>query len=175
MSEEEQVPVGEEPGDETQAPPSAEVELAEAKAQAEDYLRNWQRAQADFLNYKRRMEQERAELEQFAGAEAIKAVLPVLDDFDRALNAMPANGAAEGSWAWGIAQIARKLQNALSQQGLSPIEAVGKDFDPAEHEAVAQMEAEPEMEGKVTAEARRGYRLRGRVLRPAQVVVGRSA
>lgn len=175
MTEEEEGANGGVPETETQPPASAEELLAQARAQADDYLRSWQRTQADFVNYRRRVDQERAELEQLAGSETIRAILPVLDDFERALAALPANGANEDSWASGIVQIVRKFQSTLAQQGLTPIEALGKDFDPAEHEAVLQIDAGPEQAGKVVAEARRGYRLRGRVLRPAQVVVGKHS
>lgn len=149
--------------------------LAVAQAQAEDYLRSWRRTQADFVNFKRRTEQERGELEQMAAAEVMRSLLPVLDDFDRALAALSDENGAEGTWASGIVQIVRKLQTVLKQHGLEAMDVIGEDFDPAKHDAVLQVDVPPEEVGKVTAEARRGYRLKGRVLRPAQVVVGKAA
>ncbi|MHB1007225.1 MAG: nucleotide exchange factor GrpE [Chloroflexota bacterium] len=171
MSEEERVTQEQEQGGDDVA---TEDELAVARAQADDYLRNWQRAQADLLNYRRRMEQERAEREQFAGAEVLRQLLPVLDDFDRAIAALP-EGENTVGWASGVVAIARKLRQVLVRQGLEPLEVVGNDFDPAEHEAVMQAPSTEEQAGKVVDEFRRGYRYRGRVLRPAQVVVGRGS
>lgn len=149
-------------------------ELAEARAQAEEYLRHLQRVQADFINYKRRVDQERAEQQRFAAADLMKQILPVLDDLDRAEAARPeADGSpAIASWADGVVRIVRKLETILAGQGLTRIEALGKDFDPTEHEAIMRQPGPPEMAGKVVAEAQRGYRLHDRVLRPAMVVVG---
>ncbi len=149
-------------------------ELAQARAQAEENLRGWQRTQADFVNYKRRMQQEREQLEQFAGAEVVRQILPVLDDFERAVANLPESG-PEAAWSQGVVAIVRKLEETLTKQGLQPIAAVGKEFDPSEHEAVLNVPVPAEQDGKVTAEVRRGYKLHDRVLRPAQVVVGKDA
>ena len=175
--EEASPPQGENESPESIAPEDAIVdELATARAQAEDYLRHLQRVQADFINYKRRADQERAEFQRFAAAEVMKRLLPVLDDLDRAEAARPPMAAADPatSWTEGVVCIVRKLEDVLSAQGLSRIETVGSDFDPNLHEAVMQQEAPPEMADKVIAEAQRGYRLHDRVLRPAMVVVGRA-
>ena len=171
MSEEERLTQEQEQGDDNV---DAEDELAAARAQAEEYLRNWKRAQADLVNYRRRMEQERAEREQFAGAEVMLHLLPVLDDLERAIAALP-QGEDTVGWASGVVAIARKLRQTLTQQGLEPIQTIGQDFNPAEHEAVMQAPSTEEKAGTVVDEFRRGYRLRGRVLRPAQVVVGRGS
>jgi len=145
--------------------------LAEEKEKAEKYLANWQRAQADFINYRRHTEQERAEATKLANATLILNLLPILDDLERALNSVPAKLAGL-PWLDGVRLIQRKLQAVLGTQGLSPIEVVGKDFDPNLHEAVLYGEGE---EGKVIQEIQKGYRLHDRVLRPAQVGVGRRA
>ncbi len=135
---------------------------------AQRYLDNWRRAEADFENYKKRVEQERADAARFAGMSLIINILPVLDDLDRALKAIP-DKLAHLSWTEGIRLIQRKLQATLEAQGVSEIKSLGQTFDPGIHEAVGQTAGE---EGKVVEEAQRGYTLHGRVIRPAFVIVG---
>lgn len=142
--------------------------LAAEKAEAEANLSGWQRERADFLNYKRRVEQEREEVSKSANAGLMLRLLPVLDDFDRALNCIPPE-LADLSWVEGIGAIERKLRTTLETQGLSPIEAVGKPFDPNEHEAVMQGEGEENM---VVGELQKGYKLYDKVLRPTKAIVG---
>lgn len=144
--------------------------VAEVKAEAASNLAGWQRAQADFINYKRRTEQERAEATKFANAMLILNLLPVLDDLERALDNTPTQLAGL-SWVEGIRLIYRKFRSVLEAQGLAEIKAVGEAFDPALHEAVLYEEGE---EGKVIGELQRGYRLHDRVLRPSLVRVGKG-
>ena len=150
---------------------SVKKALAEEKEKSEKYLANWQRAQADFINYKRRSEQERAEVVNYANSTLILDMLPVLDDLERALGNVP-DELAESPWIDGIRHIYRKLQAVLDAQGVSVIEAEGKDFDPNFHEAVMSVEGE---EGKVIEETQKGYKLRNRVIRPTKVKVGEGA
>ncbi len=148
------VPTGQEPEDE--------------KAKAERYLRNWQLAEADLINYKRRCQQEKDEIgNSVSGALALN-ILPALDDMERALAAVPPEH-ADSAWVNGVRLVERKLRSILETQGLTPIEAVGKEFDPRLHEAVRQGEGE---EGMVIGEMEKGYMFRSRVLRPSKVVVG---
>jgi molecular chaperone GrpE len=142
--------------------------LAEEKAKAETNLKGWQRAQADYTNYKRRAEQEKEEISQFANSILILNLLPVLDDWERALASIPEDQADLG-WVEGVRLIERKLRGTLEALGLSPIEAVGQPFDPNLHEAAMQGKGE---EGIVVGELRKGYKFRDRVIRPAKVVVG---
>ncbi len=142
--------------------------LAEEKAKAEENLAGWQRAQADYINYKRRSEQERDEISQLANAVLVLNLLPVLDDWERALASLPDDQADPG-WVEGIRLIERKLRGVLESQGLSPIEAVGQPFDPNLHEAAMQGKGE---EGIVVEELQKGYKFRDRVIRPSKVVVG---
>ena len=144
--------------------------LEEEKDKAERYLNNWQRAEADFNNYKKRADQERGEVARFANIALVLNLLPVLDDLERAFNSLPAT-LAQLTWIDGIRLIHRKLQAILEAQGLSEIKAVGESFDPAVHEAVSQGGGE---EGKVIEELQKGYKLHDRVIRPALVVVGKS-
>ncbi len=142
--------------------------LAEEKTKAESYLASWQRAQADFINYKRRAEQEKEEIGKFANAMLMTGLLPVIDDLERAFAAIPAR-LAKMSWIDGIRLIERKLEASLETQGLSPIKALGEPFDPNLHEAVMHGKGK---EGMVVQELQKGYRLHERVIRPAMVVIG---
>ena len=142
--------------------------LAEEKEKAENYLANWQRAQADFINYKRRSDQEKEEMRKFANSALMLNLLSAIDDLERALAAIPSD-IGEVSWVDGIRLIERKLKTSLEAQGLSPIEALGKPFDPHVHEAVRQDKGE---EGVVIEEVKKGYQLHDRVIRASKVVVG---
>jgi len=142
--------------------------LAEEQKKAEEYLSSWQRAQADFINYKRRTEQERADFNRFASANLILSLLPVLDDLERALNSMPPK-LTKNRWLEGIKLIENKFRSTLEGQGLSTIKTLGEPFDPNFHEALRQDKGE---EGIVIEEFQKGYMLGDRVLRPAQVIVG---
>jgi molecular chaperone GrpE len=142
--------------------------LAEEKAKAEANLAGWQRAQADYINYKRRAEQDKEEISQFANSILILNILPILDDWERALASVPDDQADLG-WVEGIRLIERKLRGTLEAQGLCPIEAVGQPFDPNLHEAAMQGKGE---EGIVVEELQKGYKFRDRVIRPSRVVVG---
>ncbi|MFA4835801.1 MAG: nucleotide exchange factor GrpE [Dehalococcoidia bacterium] len=144
--------------------------LADEKEKAQKYLANWQRAQADFSNFKKRNEQEKAETIKFANAALISSLLPALDDLERALDNVPSE-IAGSNWVEGIEMIYRKLLTALEGQGLSKIEAEGEDFDPNVHQAVLNEEG---VEGKVMGELQKGYMLRDRLLRPAMVKVGKG-
>ena len=142
--------------------------LAEEKAKAEAHLANWQRAQADFINYKRRSEQEKEEISQFANAILMLNLLPILDDLERAFTSIPPH-LIRLSWVDGIRLIERKLQASLEAQGLSPIKAKGEPFDPKLHEATMYSKGK---EGIVIEELQKGYKLHDRVIRPTMVVVG---
>ena len=145
-----------------------EKALTEANQKAEEYLDSWKRAQADFINYKRRMEQERLETSKYANSQLILSLLPALDDFERAFDAISPK-LAKSDWTEGIRLIERKLKTILETQGLSPIKALGEAFDPNLHEAAMHGKGE---EGKVVQELRKGYKLYDKVLRPSTVIVG---
>lgn len=164
---EEEPTTKEEPTSEEE-PESLEEALAEAKQKVEQYLANWQRTQADFVNYKRRSEQEREEIGKFANNQLILSLLPVLDDLERAFESITPQ-VARFKWVEGIRLIERKLQSALEAQGLSQIKALGEPFDPNLHEATMHSKGE---EGMVVQELQKGYMLHDRVIRPSIVVVG---
>ena len=142
--------------------------LAEqAAAEKEQLVQANLRLQADFDNFRKRSRQERDDIIKLANAALILSLLPVLDNFERALNALP-----ESSERAGVQLIHRQLLEALAVAGLSPIEAVGAAFDPQLHEAVLQSDAGPEHKGLVVGEAQKGYLLNGKLLRVSQVQVG---
>jgi len=144
--------------------------LAQEKEKAERYLANWQRAEADFRNYKTREEQEKKELINWASSTLVCDILPVLDAFDRAFGeAAPAGKGL--SWITGFRQIQKMLLDVLNKHGLTEMKCVGEKFNPSLHEAVAQQDG---VEGVVLDEARKGYKLKDKLLRASQVVVGKG-
>jgi molecular chaperone GrpE len=157
-------------GSDAPAELTGEERLAKAEADAQKYLDNWRRAEADFQNYKRRTEQERDENRRFAGISTLMNLLPIVDDFERAFASIDGNLAAL-TWLDGLRLIYRKMMALLDNAGVKPIEADGKPFDPKFHEAVAHVEGP---ENQVISEVQRGYMLHDRVLRPAMVVVGKG-
>jgi molecular chaperone GrpE len=152
----------------SEGPESLAQALAEEKKKAEEYLANWQRAQADFINYKRRTEQERQDFNSFANANLLCGILPVLDDLERALKAVPEEFAGD-DWVEGVRLVERKFKTILEGQGVKPICALGEPFDPKLHEALRHDKGK---EGIVIAELQKGYTLNDKLLRPARVMVG---
>jgi len=146
------------------------AELAAARKQSEEYLAGLQRERAEFTNFRRRTTEEREQWLGLASESLIRKMLAIADDFDRAIEAMPPE-LAENPWAQGVAAIDRKLRLLLESEGVSPLEAVGKAFDPREHEAITSVPGTGRPQGEVVAEVQRGYKLRDRVLRPALVAV----
>jgi molecular chaperone GrpE len=144
--------------------------LEDEKAKAAKYLGNWQRAEADFDNYRKRVDQEKNDTVKYANAVLILNLLPVLDDLERAFKSLP-DSLARLSWTEGIRLVQRKLEATLEAHGVCEIKALGETFDPAVHEAVAQGVGE---EGRVIDEVQKGYELNGRLIRPARVVVGKG-
>ncbi len=143
-------------------------EAVESKAKAQEYLESWQRAQADYANFKKRLEQDKADAVKYANAGIILKILPVLDDFERAVEHVPPE-LEKAPWVGGINGIARKLESALEAVGVTAIKAQGEYFDPTLHEACG---CAPGPEGVVVSELSRGYKLGERVIRPARVMVG---
>ena len=143
-------------------------ELADAKEKADTYHKNWQRAAADFANYKRRVEQERSESARLAGAALVINLLPVYDDLDRAVASVDAQLAGL-NWVQGVTAIHQKFGRMLEAMGVKELQAENEAFDPSRHEAVGK---QPGEEGKVLHVLQKGYELQGKVIRPAMVIVG---
>jgi molecular chaperone GrpE len=141
-----------------------------ALARADEHVALAQRAQADYANLRRRSAEEREAMLGLANEVLLAKVVALADDFDRAIEHVPGE-ARETPWLEGIVAIDRKLRQLLESEGVTPIEALGVPFDPAVHEAISHVPGTGRPEGEVVGEARRGYRIRDRVLRPSLVAV----
>lgn len=148
---------------------SLEIQIERANARAEEYLDSLQRERASFQNYKRRVERERAEQRQQVSGDLLSKLLPVLDDFHRALDAVPEG--ERNSWYEGIILIQHKLERVLENEGVTEIDALGQPFDPYFHEAVGVDDCADAESGTITQVMLRGYMHGDRVLRPAMVRV----
>ncbi len=153
---------------ETGAADGGDESVEALKERADRMYANWQRSAADFINYKRRVEEERAETARFANAALVINMLPVYDDLERAIATVDANLAGL-NWVQGVDAIHRKFGRLLEAMGVTALEAKGAKFDPAEHEAVGRQAGE---EGKILHVVQQGYKLGDRVIRPAMVIVG---
>jgi molecular chaperone GrpE len=127
------------------------------------------RTAAEFDNYRKRVDRERRELSEYAGADILTDLLPIIDDLERALQASA--GSDADSYRRGVELIHKQMMDLLRKRGVKTIEAVGAQFDPRYHEAVMQESSDQHREGEVMAELRRGYTLGDRLLRPATVKV----
>lgn len=186
-------PTGEVPGqaadDEqpTDGKPAAEAEPVEQQtdqagggpkpgpdpeAQAAEYLEGWQRARAEFSNYKKRVDRELQDAYSRATGDVITRYLSILDDLERALKDAPDEGEA-ARWAEGVDLIYRKLKAMIDAEGVEVIEAAGQPFDPNLHEAISHEESDELQEGYVIDVVQQGYRMGDRVLRPAMVRVAK--
>jgi len=151
---------------------SAEIEalkkqLEEAEAKASEHKDSWMRSQAEFQNYRKRIERDNDLMRATMKGDIVKKILPVLDDLERALQNRP----ADESWANGVELIVRKFQSVLESEGIKKIEAEGKEFDPSFHEAISNEPNDEVESGHVIAVVQNGYMLGERVIRPALVRV----
>ena len=133
-----------------------------------------QRVQADFVNFKRRSEDDKQEQLKFANGQLILKILPIVDEFHMALKQTDSDNIS-GSWREGFDLIYRKLERTLELVGVTRIEPSGLPFDPFEHEALSQLETSEQKEGTILEVIRDGYKLHDRILRPAQVIVAKEA
>jgi molecular chaperone GrpE len=155
------------PGDD-----AVQQQVAALRAEVQDYKDQWQRAVADFKNYKRRTENDRTELVRTASSSLVLKLLPIIDDFERAIDSVPPE-IAEHPWWQGTQLIAQKFRTILESEGVTEIEALGHEFDPNLHEAVLYEETNGQ-DGKVVGELRKGYKMHDRVLRASMVKVGKG-
>jgi molecular chaperone GrpE len=146
------------------------AQLNEAQQKAGEYLEGWQRARAEFTNYKKRVERELQENREMSMGHALKGVLPIIDDFDRALASVPAD-IQENPWVSGVSMVQRKLYKLLEENGVVAFDPLGEMFDPTRHEAIGTDAESDAPSGQVTATMQRGYLIGERVLRPALVRV----
>jgi molecular chaperone GrpE len=158
--------------EESELPLADSSPIAKLEEQLAELNDKYLRLFSDFDNYRKRTAKERIELAKTAGEDFFKAVLPVLDDFERGLKAM--NEAADvNALKEGVDLIYNKLNNTLTAKGLEPLTSIGNTFDADIHEAITNIPAPTEdMKGKVIDEVERGYALNGKVIRYAKVIVG---
>lgn len=162
-----------EPAEEVDELVALRQELEEQKAKAAEYLDGWQRARAEFANYKKRIEKEQEDRIKSANGAFIAKLLPVMDDFERAFQTLPFDLMGM-TWLEGIALIQRKLQMLLEQEGVTVIETEGRLFDPTLHQAVTHEESEEHEEGQIIGAVQKGYKMGDRVLRPSLVRVAKK-
>jgi molecular chaperone GrpE len=146
------------------------IDLDAVVAERDRYLDQLQRTAADFANYRRRVEQERAQQRLAANEQLLREIVPVLDDLQRGLNSLPPDQ-QESKLAEGMRWVEQKFLTTLKKHGVTPIESLGQSFDPSVHEAI---EADPAGGDTVVAVYAPGYRLGDGILRPAMVKVGPS-
>ncbi len=152
--------------------PALLQELEETRAKADEYLDGWQRARAEFTNYKKRIEREQAQIYQTVTGNIIKQYMEITDDFERALNNKPL-GSDGAEWANGIDLIYRKLLAILQNEGVIRMDAQGQVFDPNLHEAITSEESDTYKSGEIIEVLQPGYMIGNRVLRPAMVRVAK--
>jgi molecular chaperone GrpE len=151
-------------------------ELQKVTAERDTLLDRLARAQAEFDNARKRAAREQQEYRDYAQADAIKALLPILDSFERALGTHPPghSNSKNVEFRSGIDLIYKQLQGAMQQLGVQPIAAKGKSFDPHLHEAIEMVDTDEADDQTVIEELQRGYKLKERLLRPAMVRVARN-
>ena len=153
--------------------PETSVDPTDVKQQRDDFYDRLLRKTAEFDNYRKRIDRERAQLSEAAAADLLTELLPLADDMERALKADPGADGGEGIRK-GVELIHKQLLEILRKRGVKPIEALGADFDPHYHMAVSHEPAEGRREGEVVEEFGRGYMLGDRLLRPAMVKVAKG-
>ena len=149
------------------------AEVEESNREKNQFREMLQRVQADFINYKRRTEEEREEQQKYTNSRLILKLLPVLDEFNLAID-HTSRSEAEAPWLEGIKLIHRKLYSLLESENVTRIEVEGEEFDPFEHEAMAYQESADHQEGQILTVVRDGYKLHGRVIRPAMVILAKN-
>lgn len=147
-----------------------DTEVAKLRAEAEEHQQRFLRAQADFDNFRRRTLKEKEELAKYASMKLVTELVPVLDNFERAL-ATAQQGAETESFTKGVEMIFRQFESVLQAEGVTAMNSVGQPFNPDFHQAIMQVESEEHEEGIVVEEVQKGYMLKDKVLRPAMVKV----
>jgi|SRR3989344_5077023 len=149
-----------------------EKELAECKAKVDEYLNGWKRAQADLINYKKEEDAQMENAIKFANVSLLLRVMGLFDEVDIALSHAPQElELGHKEWFAGVKNLKQKFENFLAKQGVEKVKTVGENFNPLEHESVG--EAEGGESGTVMEELQAGYRMHGRIIRPAKVRIAK--
>jgi molecular chaperone GrpE len=156
------------PSAETEEPSTAESELEALRAEKASYLDRLARLQAEFDNFRKRSVRDQQDFRDYALAEALKSLLPILDSLDRALKT---TGVSVQDFRLGIELIDKQFHDALARHGVEPVPAEGEIFDPNLHQAVQMVDTDEVEDHRVIDELQRGYRIKERLLRPAMVRV----
>jgi molecular chaperone GrpE len=159
--------------DPVETPPAPADPAAELQRERDEYYDRWMRKAAEFDNYRRRIERERREQADQAVTDLFQELLLVVDDFDRALTVDAGEG--KGAYRKGVELIHAKLHDLLRKHGVTPIDALGTDFDPNLHQAVTHEASADHRDGEVIGELRKGYMIGERLLRPAMVKVAKAS
>jgi len=147
--------------------------LKKALAEKQEYLEGWQRSKADFINARKREEESRAELVKFANEDLIFELLPALDSFTMAFANKEAWEKADKNWRQGVEYIYAQLMAALEHSGLKPFDPKGEKLDPFKHTAISNIPVtDPALDHTIVEVVQKGYTLRDKIIRPAQVKVG---
>jgi molecular chaperone GrpE len=153
------------------AAPESESELERVKAERAAYLDRAARIQAEFENFRKRSVRQQEEFREYAVADAIKSLLPILDSLDRAIKT---KAVSLEDFRSGMELIDKQFHDALAKLGVEPIDAEGQSFDPNFHQAVQMVDTDGVKDNQVIDELQRGYKLKDRLLRPAMVRVARN-
>ncbi|WP_253300782.1 nucleotide exchange factor GrpE [Paenibacillus lautus] len=164
VNSEQEIPVTE------SADEAGSAELEKLQAEVLEHQQRTLRVQADFDNFRRRTQKEKEDLGKYASSKLITELLPVIDNFERALQASEENPEFE-SFSKGVSMIFRQLESVLATEGLTAMKSVGEPFNPEYHQAIMQVESDEYEEGIVVEEVQKGYMLKDKVLRPAMVKV----
>jgi len=151
-------------------PEELKKELEECQKKSQDYLAGWQRARADFLNYKKEEMERIVGLVKYANLEMILHILPILDNFEKAEKELTEEQKKDDVLQ-GLLQIKTQLQDFMKSQRVEPIKVLGEKFDPNFHEAIEQVEAKDKEPETVLEEVEKGYTVNGQLLRPTKVKV----
>lgn len=151
-------------------PAALKIEVERLQGLADDYQQRAIRTQADFDNFRKRTQKEKEDLAKYASTKLVTELLPVVDNFERAL-AAAGEGSGMESFTKGVSMIFRQLEGVLQSEGLQAMVTVGEPFNPEYHQAIMQVESDEYEEGIVVEEVQKGYMLKDKVLRPAMVKV----
>ena len=156
-----------------EAEPTEETAIVQLQADLERFRDLALRSQADFDNFRKRSAREKEDAVKYANASLLERLIPIIDNFELGLAA--ASSSEQSPILAGMSMVAKQLTDFLADSGVTPVEATGKPFDPNLHEAIAHEQSATVPEGVVTRQVRKGYKLKDRLLRPANVIVSKGA
>lgn len=148
-------------------------EIKKLKAEKQEYLDGWQRAKAELINYKKRNDEDRKDILKYSSENIISQILPVLDSFDMAFRDKNSWEKVDANWRSGVEYIHSQLVKILEENGVTPINDLGKDFDPKRHNSTENVEVDnPKEDNRIVAVVMKGYEIGDKILRPSNVKVG---